>query len=188
MAQDQNSGPRSIQEMLESANVSHGPEVKSEVELLKEELAQKEKLIQEQQQAMEGQSLERPEGTPIVSKDQLGRMVETAQGTREAREQIEGVEEQPVIEQSQEEIQQVRASAAQAAAIKKGLADDIAMIQDLNRPKQVKSLVVIALQRGVHYAFDVANGLKDPYLLDEFHDAMANEMKDVLIERKKLKE
>lgn len=187
MPQGIQKNPRSIQEMLEGAQPVQDTENISEVEQLKRELAQKDKLILEHQKEIQGEvGVGKTEGTPVVSKEILANMVETVQGTQEMKEQIESIPEEvtPRLDTSQKST----ASQKQKAAIKIQLIDDIAVIGKLKRPKQVKSLVMMALQKGVHYSFDVAKGIQNPYLLDEFHDALAVEMKQVLCERKKIKD
>ncbi len=187
MPQGTQNNPRSIQEMLENAQPVQDVENISEIEQLKRELAQKDKLILEQQQEMgREEAFEKGEGTPIVSKEVLANMVETVQGTKEMKERIETIpsDAPPQVDTSQKTV----AAQKQKAALKVQLVDDIATISKLNRPKQVKALVMMALQKGVHYSFDVAKGIQSPYLLDEFHDALAVEMKQVLCERKKIKD
>lgn len=185
MAQSPQNKPRSIQEMLESAPQAPAQEM-SELEQLKLELAKKDKLIEQQQEAL-GQTQEKIEGTPIVSKDQLSGIVENVHQQREIKEQIENT---PSAENEQKIHEPGKGQAAQAqkAVIKQSLADDIAFVSEIDRPKQVKSLVLMALQRGLHYSYDVAKGMNDPHLLDEFHDALAVEMRDLLCKQKKLKD
>lgn len=59
-------------------------------------------------------------------------------------------------------------------------------IRDEKREKQVKLLIDLAFERGVVHATEVAKKLNDPYLLDEFHDALVDEFYDYLVEQDKL--
>ncbi|MBU1178491.1 hypothetical protein KJ903_04745 [Patescibacteria group bacterium] len=64
---------------------------------------------------------------------------------------------------------------------------DLRHVMSLDKPKQVKVLVYLAFKKGVHHAFNIAKKLKDPYLLDEFHDTMVDELYDLLIKKRKIK-
>ncbi|MBD3282626.1 MAG: hypothetical protein GF387_03425 [Candidatus Portnoybacteria bacterium] len=54
--------------------------------------------------------------------------------------------------------------------------------------RQVYLLTEIAFERGISHAIDVAKRLDNPYLLDEFHDALVDEFCAKLIAEGKLKE
>ena len=64
---------------------------------------------------------------------------------------------------------------------------DLRHVMSLDKPKQVKVLVYLAFKKGVHHAFNIARKLKDPYLMDEFHDTMVDELYDLLVKKKKIK-
>lgn len=64
---------------------------------------------------------------------------------------------------------------------------DLEKIMSLNRPKQVNALVLLTFKKGVNHAANVAFKLKDPYLLDEFHDALVDELHDYLVKKGKIK-
>ena len=67
------------------------------------------------------------------------------------------------------------------------LVADLKHVMSLDKPKQVKVLVYLAFTKGVHHAFHIASKLKDPYLMDEFHDTMVDKLYDLLIKKKKIK-
>jgi len=67
------------------------------------------------------------------------------------------------------------------------LVADLRHVMSLDKPKQVKVLVYLAFTKGVHHAFAIASKLKDPYLMDEFHDIMVDELYELLMKRKKIK-
>lgn len=60
-------------------------------------------------------------------------------------------------------------------------------LQGLDKENQVKSLVKLSFTKGVFFAVDVAKKLDDPYILDELHDALVKQFKE-LIKNKKIKE
>ena len=66
------------------------------------------------------------------------------------------------------------------------LAADLKKIMSMDKPKQVKTLVYLAFKKGVNYATNIANQLKDPYLLDEFHDTLVDNLYDLLKKKKKI--
>lgn len=61
-------------------------------------------------------------------------------------------------------------------------------IKDEKREKQIKLLVDLAFEKGIVHATEVAKKLNDPYLLDEFHDALVDEFYSYLVEQGKLEE
>jgi hypothetical protein len=58
----------------------------------------------------------------------------------------------------------------------------------LEKNQQLKGLVDLAFQKGVIYATEVARNLDNPYLLDEFHDTLIDELRQELIKTGKLEE
>ncbi len=54
--------------------------------------------------------------------------------------------------------------------------------------QQIKALVDLAFQKGVNYAADVARNLESPYLMDEFHDTLIDQLHKELVEKGKLEE
>lgn len=66
------------------------------------------------------------------------------------------------------------------------LAKDLQKIMSLDKPKQVKTLVYLAFRKGIHYAVNIAEQLKDPYLLDEFHDTLVDHLYELLKNKKKI--
>lgn len=64
---------------------------------------------------------------------------------------------------------------------------DLKKIKRLSKPRQLKILVEVAFNKGVYQAINLARDLDNPYLLDEFHDALIDELRQKLIEAGKLK-
>jgi len=69
------------------------------------------------------------------------------------------------------------------AVIKK--ADELKLEQ---KDRQVKLLTDLAFEKGVVHATEVARILDSPYILDEFHDTLVDELYNYLVEQKKLKQ
>lgn len=70
------------------------------------------------------------------------------------------------------------------AAIKPAARD----LKDLEKNQQLKNLVDLAFQKGIAYATDIAREMNDPYLMDEFHDTLIDQLHKELVERGKLEE
>ncbi|OGF63272.1 hypothetical protein A2926_03605 [Candidatus Giovannonibacteria bacterium RIFCSPLOWO2_01_FULL_44_40] len=51
----------------------------------------------------------------------------------------------------------------------------------------IEELIALALAKGLASAMKVANSLKNPHLLDEFHDTLADKYYEKLLEARKLK-
>jgi len=60
-------------------------------------------------------------------------------------------------------------------------------IKGEKKEKQIKLLTDLAFERGIIHATEVANKLDDPYILDEFHDTLVDELYKHLVEQGKLK-
>ncbi|MBL7053421.1 MAG: hypothetical protein ISS02_02060 [Candidatus Portnoybacteria bacterium] len=58
--------------------------------------------------------------------------------------------------------------------------------KDVNRQNQIKMLCDLAFEKGVDTAIEEAKKLDSPYILDEFHDSLVDELREKLIEKGKL--
>jgi hypothetical protein len=56
------------------------------------------------------------------------------------------------------------------------------------KKRQIKLLTDLAFEKGVIHATEVAQKLDDPYILDEFHDTLVDELYNYLVEQGKLKQ
>ncbi len=56
------------------------------------------------------------------------------------------------------------------------------------KERQIKLLADLAFDKGVIHATEVAKKIDDPYILDEFHDTLVDELYNYLVEQGKLKE
>lgn len=57
-----------------------------------------------------------------------------------------------------------------------------------SKERQIQLLTDLAFEKGIPHAIDVAKRLENAYLLDEFHDALVDELYNKLIEEGKLKQ
>lgn len=55
------------------------------------------------------------------------------------------------------------------------------------KERQIQLLTDLAFEKGIPHAIEVAKRLESPFLLDEFHDALIDELYNKLIEEGKLK-
>lgn len=60
-------------------------------------------------------------------------------------------------------------------------------LKDEPKERQIQLLTAMAFEKGVVEAVEVAKNLDNPYLLDEFHDALVDEYYKKLVEQGKLK-
>ncbi|MBU1255628.1 hypothetical protein KKH35_02030, partial [Patescibacteria group bacterium] len=58
--------------------------------------------------------------------------------------------------------------------------------KDVNRQNQIKMLCDLAFEKGIDVAIEEARKLDNPYILDEFHDSLVDELREKLIEKGKL--
>jgi len=65
---------------------------------------------------------------------------------------------------------------------------DAQNLRAYEKNQQLKALVDLAFTKGVTYASDVARQLDSPYLMDEFHDTLVDELHKELVQRGKLEE
>ena len=56
------------------------------------------------------------------------------------------------------------------------------------KERQIQLLTDLAFEKGVSHATEVAKKLDDPFILDEFHDTLVDELHSYLVEQGKLKQ
>jgi hypothetical protein len=61
-------------------------------------------------------------------------------------------------------------------------------LKDEPKERQIELLIQMAFDKSVVEAVGVAKGLDNPYMLDEFHDALVDKLYNKLIEQGKLKQ
>lgn len=77
---------------------------------------------------------------------------------------------------------------APAVANPEAVKTDTGQLRAMDKNQQIKALVDLAFQKGVIHSVEVARNLDNPYLLDEFHDTLVDELHKELVERGKLEE
>ena len=82
--------------------------------------------------------------------------------------------------------------AAQTPPPTLSISDDVALQAAYNLKEKehehiIEELILLALTKGLASAMKVANSLKNPHLLDEFHDALADKYYEKLLESRKIK-
>jgi len=58
--------------------------------------------------------------------------------------------------------------------------------KNANHQNQIKMLCDLAFEKGIDVAIEEAKKLDNPYILDEFHDSLVDELREKLIEKGKL--
>lgn len=59
---------------------------------------------------------------------------------------------------------------------------------DIDKERQLKILVDLAFSQGIDKAVEAAKATGDAYLIDKLHDTLADELREQLVEKGKLKE
>ncbi len=122
---------------------------------------------------------------PIEDKPEALKELEQMPSGPEAKE-LPATPEKPSPAPSQEQAQlsasPVSLSSSQSAAAVPTQGTD------LENDRQLKILVDLAFQKGIDAAVEAAKASEDPYLIDKFHDTLVDELRQQLIEKKKLKE
>lgn len=109
----------------------------------------------------------------------------------EALKQFEGKEAELSAEKQKEILKEAvseRIATAQPAINQQQAAAQTAQkLKDQPKDRQIQLLTELAFEKGVVEAVEVAKNLDNPYLLDEFHDALIDEFYKKLVEQGKLK-
>ncbi|MFA6296202.1 MAG: hypothetical protein WC663_02525 [Patescibacteria group bacterium] len=140
------------------------PDVESEIEKLKAQLEEKEKMLATQK----------------------------AEAPQEATQQVEQKEELEKREQAEKAVAEIKtAPAKEQKTVSPSMTDadlvkDLQSVMTMDKPQQVKTLIYLAFKKGVRYSFSIAKQLKDPYLLDEFHDTLVDELYQQLLKKRKI--
>jgi poly-D-alanine transfer protein DltD len=109
----------------------------------------------------------------------------------EALKQLEGKEAELSAEKQKEILKEAvieRMAMVQPAIGQQQVAAQTAQkLKDQPKDRQIQLLTELAFEKGVVEAVEVAKNLDNPYLLDEFHDALIDEFYKKLVEQGKLK-
>jgi hypothetical protein len=68
------------------------------------------------------------------------------------------------------------------------IAQTVQKLKDEPKERQIQLLIQMAMDKSVVEAINIARNLDNPYLLDEFHDALIDQLYDQLVEQGKLKQ
>lgn len=63
----------------------------------------------------------------------------------------------------------------------------VLLLDEKEHEEVVNDLVAMALSKGMAYAMKAANSLRNPHILDEFHDVLADKYYQKLLEARKIK-
>jgi len=66
------------------------------------------------------------------------------------------------------------------------VAQSVQQMSEEPKERQIKLLIDLVFEKGISRAVEVAKRLESPYLLDEFHDTLVDELYNKLIEEDKL--
>ncbi len=103
----------------------------------------------------------------------------------EKKIETESAKEEPKKEEvKKEEVAPVASPIPPSSRVRK----QIKSLKSLDRQSQIKSLCYLAFKKGLDFAVEVARGLNDPYILDEFHDVLVDELRKELVKEGKLKQ
>lgn len=90
------------------------------------------------------------------------------------------------IEPAQEGEKDIEKSESATAGQARATQTTTQVSQSADAIKQVKVLCDLAFQKGVDVALKAAQELNNPYVLDEFHDVLVDELYERLIKEKKI--
>lgn len=129
------------------------------------------------------------EKTPKVHEEIIELEKKLAEKKRELREK-EGVEkhEKEIIKEIiREKIEQPETLGPKPSTLPlPQVAKKAKEIEEEPKERQIQLLVDLAFEKGISHAIDVARSLNSPYLLDEFHDTLVDELYNKLVEQGKL--
>ncbi len=163
-----------VQEPGASADKYQEP-VEDESAILLEEKEEKSPLIEEAQEAVPETGEKPVEEEPKAVE---GEKVETEPAKKVPKAETEEL----AVEEKVEEATGSVPSPPSAQARKKA-----GQLVDLDRAAQVKALCDLAFDKGINFAIEVAKALDNAYVLDEFHDALVDELSEKLLEEGELK-
>ena len=78
--------------------------------------------------------------------------------------------------------------AAPSTAPKQPIIKKAKELKGEKKERQAQLLADLAFEKGVSHATEVAKKLDDPFILDEFHDTLVDELYNYLVEQGKLKQ
>ncbi len=79
-------------------------------------------------------------------------------------------------------------NATYTASQQQTVQQQVQKLKDEPKERQIELLVQMAFDKGIVEAVEIAKNLKSPYLLDEFHDTLVDNLYNKLVEQGKLKQ
>ena len=120
----------------------------------------------------ENQKNNRETAKDLLEKAEKGERFDFSSGEKKDVQENKLSEEYQILK---EEIRRELQIMEQDENLKKESENKAKQIQTLGEEEKLKHLLQIAKSRGVAYAVKVANDMKDPYILDTFHDMLVRE-------------
>ena len=108
----------------------------------------------------------------VIKEHKIEKGVKPAPEMLPKKESIETRVEAPKISTIKPKAPKKAIKVSTARLVKK----HVSSIKELERQKQVKILADLALEKGVHHAVAIAKKIDNAYVLDEFHDALIDEL------------
>lgn len=84
------------------------------------------------------------------------------------------------------EIVSEKIQATQLSQTNQQVVQKVQELQKQPKERQIQTLTEMAFEKGVVYAVEIAKNLDNPYLLDEFHDVLVDQLYNKLVEEGKL--
>lgn len=110
-------------------------------------------------------------------------LIRKKEADRHDKELIKEVLKEKIEKPAPAKVTPFKPSSVQKVVIKKAK-----QIKSQQKERQIKLLTDLAFEKGVVHATEVAKKLDDPYILDEFHDTLVDELYSYLVEQGKLKQ
>jgi len=156
--------------------------VSKEQEILKleRELAEKKQELS-QEVVPEKIEKEKSQPTPEKASSDAEALADKSAGEAEIIQEtkkVEPIKEKEVIKEE---------TAPVASKLSSKVSAQIKKLKELDRESQIKELCNLSFSEDIDFAVNVAKGLDNAYVLDEFHDALVDELYDKLIEKGELK-
>ncbi len=107
---------------------------------------------------------------------------------RKTKEQDKEIIKESIKEKTEKEQESKIASPAELTTAPKKVVRRATQLKGEEKERQIKLLTDLAFEKGVIHATEVASKLDDPYILDEFHDTLVDELYKYLVEQDKLKQ
>ena len=150
--------------------------VSKEQEILKleRELAEKKQELS-QEVVPEKIEKEKSQPTPEKASSDAEALADKSAGEAEIIREPEAPKEEPAV------------PAPVASKLSSKVSAQIKKLKELDRESQIKELCNLSFSEDLDFAVNVAKGLDNAYVLDEFHDALVDELYDKLVEKGELK-